>query len=103
MKGVEDSPRKGGLARARARARARDVIELPAPYSLIRSDDMKRWDREIGQTTMIDESTAENAIVKDMAFTNALVLKMSQLAKQVQVVCRVYHVSERDFEYIKCF
>ena len=45
-----------------------------------------RWDREIRATTKIDESRDENAIVREMAFTNALVLKMSQLAKQV---CRV--------------
>ena len=39
------SPRKGASAAAAAKVRtkARDVIELPAPYSAIRSDDMKWW------------------------------------------------------------
>ena len=43
-----------------------------------------RWDREIRATGKVDESRAENAVVREMAFTNALVLKMSQLAKQVR-------------------
>ena len=82
------SPRK---RRVRVRTKAKDIIELPKPYNIISSDDIKRWDREIRESGAIDEEAEINAIVPQMAFTNALVLKMNQLTKQV-----VFNVVENE-------
>ena len=73
----------------RTTIKARDVIELPKPYNRIRSDDVKRWDKELKESGTIDEKAEGNLIMKEMSFTNALVLKTNQLAKQVRSLYRL--------------
>ena len=72
------SPRKG------RRSKAKDVITLPKPYALLKSDQIKRWTKEMQEGKVIGaDNEAELEFFKSVHFTNALVLKMNQLAKQV--------------------
>ena len=75
------SPSKRG--RCYRRCRAHDILELTSPYNQIKSDDVKRWKKKKEQN---DDGTAnkEGDILETIAFTNALVLKVNQLSKQVK-------------------
>ena len=72
------SPRKG------RRSKAKDVLALPKPYCNLKSDQIKKWNKELieGNTVGADNE-AELELFKTILFTNALVLKTNQLAKQV--------------------
>ena len=73
------SPRKGH------RSKARDVLTLPKPYSGLKSDQIKRWNKEMLDGKVIGaDNEAELELFKTIFFTNALVLKTNQLAKQVR-------------------
>lgn len=75
------SPRKG------QRSKARDVISLPKPYNTLKSDQIKRWNKEMLDGKVVGaDNEAELELFKSICFTNALVLKINQLAKQVGAV-----------------
>ena len=78
------SPKKS--VKKKKKRTARDVIELPFPYNTIKSDDLKYWCKELAATKKLDVEADRNQLVKDLAFTNAMVLKMNQIAKQVRHV-----------------
>lgn len=74
------SPSKRG-----SRARARDVLQLPKPYSLIKSDMVKRWNIHYEKgTSPPDDDEKESQLFKSIEYTHALVLKVNQLSKQVE-------------------
>ena len=74
------SPRKRG-------SKARDVLTLPKPYSHLKSDQIKRWNKEMLEGKVVGaDNEAELELFKSVNFTNALVLKINQLAKQVTLI-----------------
>ena len=82
------SPRKGH------RSKARDVLTLPKPYSHLKSDQIKRWNKEMIEGKVIGaDNEAEKELFDSINFTNALVLKINQLAKQVNIFILVRFLS----------
>lgn len=76
------SPTKGGSPRKKGKAR--DVLTLPKPYNALKSDQIKRWNKELLEGKVVGaDNEAELELFKSVCFTNALVLKVNQLAKQV--------------------
>ncbi|TRY71890.1 hypothetical protein TCAL_12111, partial [Tigriopus californicus] len=73
----KDSPKKSPR---KSRKKARDIIELVDPFNQIRSDDVRRWEKEIRTTAKIDVEASD--LAASLAFTNAFVLKLNQIAKQ---------------------
>ena len=71
------SPRKG-------RSKAKDVLTVPKPYCNLKSDQIKKWNKELIEKRVIGaDNEAEQELFNSIKFTNALVLKVNQLAKQV--------------------
>jgi|ERR1712062_551898 len=70
------SPRKG-------RSKAKDVLTVPKPYCNLKSDQIKKWNKELIEKRVIGaDNEAEQELFNSIKFTNALVLKVNQLAKQ---------------------
>jgi hypothetical protein len=60
-------------------------LTLPKPYSHLKSDQIKRWNKEMLEGKVIGaDNETELELFKSVNFTNALVLKINQLAKQVK-------------------
>ena len=60
------------------------MLTLPKPYSHLKSDQIKRWNKQLIEGEVIGaDNEAEQELFKCVSFTNALVLKINQLAKQV--------------------
>ena len=72
------SPRKKG-------PKAKDVMSLPKPYSLLNTDKIKKWHKELvaGNEVGADDED-EQEFFNSIHFTNAFVLKINQLVKQVR-------------------
>jgi len=69
---------------SKRRTRARDVLQLPKPYSLIKSDMVKRWNLHYEKgTSPSEDDEKELQLFKSVEYTHALVLKVNQLSKQV--------------------
>ena len=64
--------------------RARDVLQLPKPYDNIKSDIVKKWLKVLNAGGTID--VEEYPHFKKIKFSNALILKVNQLCKQVRTV-----------------
>ena len=74
---------------------------VPKPYCNLKSDQIKKWNKEMIEKQVVGASNeAEQELFNSIKFTNALVLKVNQLAKQVsekdfiQVYLRVSHNSK---------
>ena len=59
---------------------------MPQPYNELSSDSVKRWTKELEAKGFIDEEAEGNEKLKELTFTNGLVLKINQLSKQVRKV-----------------
>ena len=77
------SPSKKG-----AKTRARDVLQLPKPYSYMKSDTIKRWNAHYEQGKSLEEDEKDYQLFKAVEFTHALILKVNQLSKQVLICMR---------------
>jgi hypothetical protein len=81
------SPTKGS-PRKKAGGRQKDVLQLPQPYCSLKSDQIKRWYKELSAGQVIGaDNEAELEFFKMISFTNAFVLKVNQLSKQVCSKC----------------
>ena len=60
------------------------LMSLPKPYSLLNTDKIKKWHKELvaGNEVGADDED-EQEFFNSIHFTNAFVLKINQLVKQV--------------------
>ena len=74
---TKGSPRKRG-------PRGKDVMNLPKPYCLLNSSQIKKWKTVLDDGNVIGEDDEEEQeFFNSIHFTNAFVLKINQLVKQV--------------------